>query len=309
MGTSRRPLLLAAMLALFLALLPGLAHALQKPFSDLVALDDQRLDQLRGGLDAGVGLVASFGFERVITVNGETVARQLLIINDLGALLNGTLPTLQVIASIGQIVQNGPGNFVGSSGSSDARAQALQNAQTANANAVSPAAASAASPPAPGGAPATAVAPVTSASTPVASAAASPPAATSGAAPNTAATSAATPSAAPAAAAALPATAPASAATASTPVSASAVPVSASTTAPATAAPAPAAAPATASLTQQLTIQLPNGTVTVNLPNAAAIVQNTMNNATIQINTALSAALNSASLARALVLAGQIRAP
>jgi hypothetical protein len=58
-----------------------------------------------------------------------------------------------------------------------------------------------------------------------------------------------------------------------------------------------------------LTIQLPNGTVTVNLPNTAAIVQNTVNNATIQINTALSAALNSASLARALTLAGQIRAP
>jgi hypothetical protein len=54
-----------------------------------------------------------------------------------------------------------------------------------------------------------------------------------------------------------------------------------------------------------MTIQLPNGTVTVNLPNTAAIVQNTVNNATIQINTALSAALNSASFARALVLSGQ----
>jgi hypothetical protein len=298
MKTSRRPLLRAAMLALVLALLPGLAHALaKKPFSDLVALDDQRLDQLRGGLDAGLGLVASFGFERVISINGQEVSRQLLVINDLAALLQGALPSLQIIANLGQVVQNGTGNFVGSSETSDARAQALQNAQqSASATA---AAAAAGSP--------SVTAPATSASatsvpTQVASAAANPPpAATSGAA--------ATPSAAPAAAAAPPTAAPPNAATASTPASASAAPAPASTAAPAAAAAAPAAAPATASSTQQLTIQLPNGTVTVNLPNTAAIVQNTVNNATIQINTALSAALNSASLARALTLAGQIRAP
>jgi hypothetical protein len=58
-----------------------------------------------------------------------------------------------------------------------------------------------------------------------------------------------------------------------------------------------------------MTIQTPTGTVTLNLPNTALIVQNTLNNTTIQINTALSAALNSASLARALVLSGQTRAP
>lgn len=309
METYRRPVFLAAVLALFLAVLPGIAHALsKKPFSDLVALDDQRLDQLRGGLDAGVGLVASFGFERVISVNGETVARQLLVINDLGALLNGALPSLQVISTLGQVVQNGAGNFVGSSGPSDARNQGLQSAQQA-ANATS--AAVAAAPPATS-LPATA-APVTSVPTPVASTA-NPPAATSGAAANTAAGPAATPSAAPAAAAAPPAAAPASAATASTPVSASTAPAPASTAASAAAAPAPAAAPA--SSTQAMTIQLPNGTLTLNLPNTTAITQNTativqnsMHNATIQINTALNAALNSASLARALTLSGQIRAP
>jgi hypothetical protein len=295
------------MIALVLALLPGLAHAVsKKPFGDLVALDDQRLDQLRGGLDAGTGLVVNFGFTREISINGEVVARQLLVINDLGALLNGTLPSLQVISNLGQIVQNGPGNVVGSSAASDARAQALEGAQAATAANV---AAAAAGPPAvPAAAPAT-TAPATSVPTQVASAP-NPPAATSGAGANTAAVPAATPSAAPAP----PAAAPANAATASTPVSASAAPAPASTAAPAAAAPAPAAAPA--SSTQAITIQLPNGTLTLNLPNTNAITQNTetivqnsMHNATIQINTALSAALNSASLARALTLAGQVRAP
>jgi hypothetical protein len=299
------------MIALVLALLPGLAHAVsKKPFGDLVALDDQRLDRLRGGLDAGTGLVVNFGFTREISINGEVVARQLLVLNDLGALLNGTLPSLQVISNLGQVVQNGPGNVVGSSAASDAHAQALQGAQAATAANV---AAAAAGPPAvPAAAPAT-TAPATSVPTQVASAP-NPPAATSGAGANTAAVPAATPSAAPAAAAAPPAAAPAKAATASTPVSASAAPAPASTAAPAAAAPAPAAAPA--SSTQAMTIQLPNGTLTLNLPNTNAITQNTetivqnsMHNATIQINTALSAALNSASLARALTLAGQIRAP
>jgi hypothetical protein len=257
-------MLFAVALALVLAMLPGLAQALQKPFSDLAALDDHRLDQLRGGLDAGQGLMISFGFERVVNVNGETVARQILVVNDLTALLQGALPSLQVVANLGQVVQSGTGNFVGSSEVAAAQAAAREAAQTGSTSAAAPPAAA-----------------------------------------NPAAAAAATPSAAPAAAAAPPAAAAPNAAPAGTPVSASAAP--APPTASAATAAAPVAAPAPQSLTQPMTIQTPAGTVTVNLPNTALIVQNTLNNVSIQINTALSAALNSASLARALVLSGQIR--
>jgi hypothetical protein len=246
----------AVVLALVLALVPGLAQALQKPFGDLAALDDQRLDQLRGGLDAGTGLMISFGFERTVTINGETVARQLLVVNDLAALLQGALPSLQVVASLGQIVQSGTGNFVGSSAVAEAHAAARQGAQTSSTAAAVPAAN-------PGAAPVTAAA---------------PPAA---AAPNAA------PAGTPASASAAPALSPASAATAT----------------------GPAAPPPPGSLTQTMTIQTPAGALTLHLPNAALIVQNTLSNVSIQINTALSAALNSASLARALVLATQVRIP
>jgi hypothetical protein len=305
MGTSRRPLLLAAMLALFLALLPSLAHALAKqPFSDLVALDDQRLDQLRGGIAAG-DFFAFVGFERRTTVGQETFV-QSFVITDLVGLIQGRIPGIQITANLGQVIQTGPGNFVGSAPQTDARAQALQQAQPASANTTAPAPA-AASPPA---APAASGPAASSTPTQVASAAASPPAATSGAAPNTAAApAAATPSAAPAAAATSPAAAPASAATASTPVSASAAPASASTTAPAAAAPAPAAAPATASLTQPVTIHTAAGSVTMNLPNTLTIVQNTQNNVRIAIEQALTIQTNALAQARALVLSGQARLP
>jgi hypothetical protein len=256
MAPFSRPMMVALALAMVLALLPGLAQALQKPFSDLAALDDQRLDQLRGGLDARTGLMVSFGFERVVTINGETVARQLLVVNDLAALLQGTLPSLQVVANLGQIVQSGTGNFVGSPAVADAHAAAREAAQISSTAAAVPAA---------------------------------------------------TPGAAPVAAAAPPAAAAPNAAPAGTPVSASAAP--APSPASVAAATAPAAAPPPGLLTQTMAIQTPAGMVTVHLPNAALIVQNTLSNVSIQINTALSAALNSASLARALVLATQVRIP
>jgi hypothetical protein len=293
-------MLFAGALALVLAMLPGLAQALQKPFGDLAALDDQRLDQLRGGLDAGTGLMVSFGFERVVSVNGEAVARQLLVINDLASLLQGTVPNLQVVANLGQVVQNGPGNFVGSSAVADEHAEARQPTPAATPNAMTPAATPNVTIPA-------ATPNATTPGVPP-NAATQPTAATSGPAANTAAVvPAATPSAAPAAAAAPPTAAAPNAAPAGTPVSASAAP--APSTAPTATAAAPVAAPAPASSTQPLTIRTPTGTVTLNLPNTALIVQNTLNNTSIQVNTALSAALNSASLARALVLSGQVRAP
>jgi hypothetical protein len=272
---SRRPILLAVALALLLALLPGLAAAMKKPFADLAALDDARLDQLRGGLDAGQGLILSIGLERVVTIDGTVMTRQLLTFNDLSVLLQGGIPTVEFIAAATQIVQNGTGNTVGSR----PLAPAVPIPPTL--------------PSAPG------------MSQAIQAGTATPGAGGAGGSPPVAAAAAATPSAAPVAAAAPPAAAAPNAAPAGTPVSASAAP--APPTASAATAAAPVAAPAPQSLTQPMTIQTPAGTVTVNLPNTALIVQNTLNNVSIQINTALSAALNSASLARALVLSGQIR--
>jgi hypothetical protein len=43
------------------------------PWPEVAALDDDALDQLRGGFDWGEGLKISFGWVRTVAINGETV--------------------------------------------------------------------------------------------------------------------------------------------------------------------------------------------------------------------------------------------
>ncbi len=98
-----RPLLLT----LCLCCAPALAR---DPADDWVAVDDSRLADARGGLDAGNGLILSLGVERLVSINGNVVASSNFSISDVGKLAAGDsrLPGEAVAALT--LVQNGAGN-------------------------------------------------------------------------------------------------------------------------------------------------------------------------------------------------------
>ncbi len=273
MTTFRRSTWFALALTVLFALLPRPAGAVARDhFAGLTPLDDDRLEQLRGGLDAGLGLVASFAFERVVTINGELMARQIFVVNDLAQMLRGASPTVQVIASASQIVQNGMGNFVGTATNAPPAPPSTTPGAAPAAAATTPAAAPASA--APSGMP------VSASTAPVQ--------------PGAPAPTASAPAAAPASAAPSPAAQPSAPGSAVLAGAAPSAPVQPA--APA----ATAAAPAATSGAQPLTIQATFGGTTVTLPNTAAIVQNTQHNAMISVTTALSAILNTLSAANAL---------
>lgn len=89
----------------------GLVHAQDRdarmPFGAPVVFD--RLEELRGGFELPSGLQASFGFERVVYLNGELVATTRVSIPDLSAI---TPEQAQALAAAKQttLLQVGQGN-------------------------------------------------------------------------------------------------------------------------------------------------------------------------------------------------------
>ncbi|HJR73588.1 MAG TPA: hypothetical protein VJ806_08100 [Luteimonas sp.] len=76
-------------------------------FGRPIAFD--RLESSRGGFEMPSGLLASFGFERVVYVNGELVASTRVSIPDVAAM---TPEQAQALAEVqrGQLLQIGDGN-------------------------------------------------------------------------------------------------------------------------------------------------------------------------------------------------------
>jgi hypothetical protein len=274
-----------------LILVAGLAVAMIDPFADRQALNDAQLDAIRGGFEAN-GLVASFGIEKAVVVNGELITSTKLIIDNLGALLAGQPASVQIISQAQKTVA---GATVASS---------APPAQTA-ASAPTPAA-QASPPPAASG---TTAAPAASQSmpAPVASNATSAPAASS----STPAPAASQSTPAPAASNTTPApaasqSAPAPAASQNTPAPA---PVASNAT-PAPAAPQSAPAPAATAASLPLYVQINAAGQIVVIPNGAALaaatatsVQNQANNTTIQTLQQIDAVLSSLSAYKAGVIA------
>ena len=80
-----------------------------------LAASDAKLDQLRGGFDAGGGLVVSFGISRALFVNGQLVSSTSFQVGDTSRLTPVQTELLgQQISSQAQaqLVQNGPGNTI-----------------------------------------------------------------------------------------------------------------------------------------------------------------------------------------------------
>lgn len=74
------------------------------------AASDNQLGVVRGGFDAGSGLVVSFGIERAVYVDGDLVTSTRLDIPDIGQTSVEQAAALAAAASTVSIVRNGPGN-------------------------------------------------------------------------------------------------------------------------------------------------------------------------------------------------------
>ncbi|MGN6789349.1 MAG: hypothetical protein ACTHJP_07455 [Rhodanobacteraceae bacterium] len=101
------------------ALYAGAAHAADNPGArtaatafESVPVSDARLAACRGGFDLGGGLVASFGIDRAVYINGNLVASVSVNIPDLARIDSAQANALAMLANSVTLIHNGPGNFV-----------------------------------------------------------------------------------------------------------------------------------------------------------------------------------------------------
>jgi hypothetical protein len=74
-------------------------------------VDTAVLDSTRGGFTLGSGLVLSFGIERLVSINGNVVARTNVELADLGRLGSGPAPQTGAALSSVNLIQNGHDNI------------------------------------------------------------------------------------------------------------------------------------------------------------------------------------------------------
>jgi len=77
-----------------------------------VAVSDRRLDATRGGFDLGNGLLASFGIERAVYINGNLVSSTSVNIPDIGRITPDQAGALAAATGTVNIIQNGANNTV-----------------------------------------------------------------------------------------------------------------------------------------------------------------------------------------------------
>jgi hypothetical protein len=96
-------------LILVLLLAPALVQAAppHNPFADAAAVGPAELDGARGGFTTASGIAVSLGIERIVTVDGQVVARSELRLGDLGRLVGGA--THLPAQAAGQLAQVGDG--------------------------------------------------------------------------------------------------------------------------------------------------------------------------------------------------------
>ena len=93
--------------ALALAAAPVRAAPPPDPFTAAAAVGPAELDGARGGFTTTSGIAVSLGIERIVTVDGQVVARSELRLGDLGRLAGGTAPLPAQAA--GALAQAGAG--------------------------------------------------------------------------------------------------------------------------------------------------------------------------------------------------------
>lgn len=80
-----------------------------------VAVSDRRLDATRGGFDLGNGLLASFGIERAVYINGNLVTSSSVQVPDIGRMTPDQARALAAATGTVNVIQNGAGNSVDAS--------------------------------------------------------------------------------------------------------------------------------------------------------------------------------------------------
>lgn len=81
------------------------------PTADWLAVSDSRLDQARGGFEAGNGLQLSLGVERLVSINGNLVASSNFSIADVTK-MSAAEARMASDALSAVTVQNGAGNML-----------------------------------------------------------------------------------------------------------------------------------------------------------------------------------------------------
>lgn len=89
------------------------------------AVPDAQLESMRGGLDRGT-MIARFGIERIVRVDGEVVARTQLLVDRLDSVTRGQLPDARLIGNLANLVQIGEGNHADTTPQSSAQSSATQ---------------------------------------------------------------------------------------------------------------------------------------------------------------------------------------
>lgn len=77
---------------------------------DAPPVSDSRLAAVRGGWDAGNGLLLSLGVERLVSINGTTVASSAFQVSDVTKLNASQAQSLSDAAAALNLVQSGPAN-------------------------------------------------------------------------------------------------------------------------------------------------------------------------------------------------------
>jgi hypothetical protein len=102
-----------------LAVLPvaaSLAHAQEPPMAHWpAAVSGHRLDAVRGGFDFGSGLLASFGIERAVYINGNLVTSNSVQVPDIGRMTPDQATALAAATGTVNVIRNGAGNSVDTS--------------------------------------------------------------------------------------------------------------------------------------------------------------------------------------------------
>lgn len=88
------------------------AGTTEVPIQAWHAVSDQRLDGVRGGFDDGSGLLASFGLDRLVYINGNLVSSSNVKIPDIAHITGQQAEALAAATGTVNVIQVGPGNTV-----------------------------------------------------------------------------------------------------------------------------------------------------------------------------------------------------
>lgn len=81
-----------------------------RPLSAWPVVSNSQLDAVRGGFDIGRGLLASFGLQRLVYINGNLVSSTSVDIPNIGQMTSDQASALAAAIGTVNVIQNGAGN-------------------------------------------------------------------------------------------------------------------------------------------------------------------------------------------------------